>query len=214
MKSIKKYKKRFRGHARTQSITGAVVVLVVVIAGVQLLVSSHAQSPYVSSQATSGTLTAPATVVPTCSGSSSGTCVQFGSPDNTNYITTSGTNFMLAGKVFQFIGYDAYGMEGCFNGAWTTAQLDAYFSSLPANGVTRIWAFQYYGTKVLSTILTEAARYNQHLILVLGNDDSACNETDGSINGKNSGKTLAFYQTGWQGNYLTWVNTRLSCRRT
>ena len=51
---------------------------------------------------------------------------------NDDFITASGTHFMLNGKIFRFIGFNAYGMEGCYDGkAWTPAQLDAYFSKLP-----------------------------------------------------------------------------------
>jgi endo-1,4-beta-mannosidase len=45
------------------------------------------------------------------------------------------------------------------------------------------------------------------VILTLGDDDSACNDTDYAPAGDGSGKTLAFYQNGWKGKYLTWVNT-------
>ncbi|HUD10328.1 MAG TPA: cellulase family glycosylhydrolase, partial [Candidatus Saccharimonadales bacterium] len=47
------------------------------VIGVHLLLSSQAQSPYASIRADQGTLTAPATTKP-CSGSSDGSCVQFG----------------------------------------------------------------------------------------------------------------------------------------
>jgi len=136
------------------------------------------------------------------------TTTQTTNASTTGFVTASGTHFVYNGSPFRFIGYNAYGMEGCYNGSiWTTAQLDAYFSSLPANGVTRLWAFQSYGTTPLTQIATEAAKYNQHLIFVLGDDDSYCGETDGSVSGNASGKTLAFYQSGWQGKYLSWVNT-------
>ena len=122
------------------------------------------------------------------------------------FVTASGTNLMLDGGVFRFIGFDAYGMTGCFNGtAWTTAQLDTYFAGLPANGMTRLWAFKQYGTAAISSIVTEAARYNQHLILSLGNDDGNCDPNPTDPN--QSGEPLSFYQSGWQGSYLAWVNT-------
>jgi cellulase (glycosyl hydrolase family 5)/dockerin type I repeat protein len=126
----------------------------------------------------------------------------------TGFVTRSGNSLSLNGQVTQFIGFNTYGMTGCFNGtAWTTAQMDQYFSGLPANGLTRIWAFQYYGTSIINTILTEAAKYNQHVILSLGDDDSHCNDSQDAPGGDGSGKTLAFYQSDWQGAYLTWVNT-------
>jgi hypothetical protein len=125
-----------------------------------------------------------------------------------NYITASGTSLMLNGQPFQYIGFNT-GMEGvCWDGNnWSTAQMDTYFSKLPPNGMTRIFAVRNAGTSIVGQVVTEAARYNQHLILALGDDNSNCSDTDGSPGGAGSGKTLAFYQGGWQGNYLSWVNT-------
>jgi hypothetical protein len=198
-----------------KKLMAVLVPVAIAIVGVHLLTLSHASTalPYGSATVASGTIVAPASAQ-TDGTAISGKSLLFGSviqpppPPPSSYVTTSGTNFMLGGKTFQFIGFDAYGMEGCYNGSpWTTAQLDAYFSALPANGVTRIWAFRTYGTAILNTILTEAAKYHQHLILTLGDDDASCGETDGAINGNQSGKTTAFYQTGWQQQWLTWVNT-------
>jgi len=122
------------------------------------------------------------------------------------FVTASGTKLMLDGKVFQFIGFDAYGMTGCFNGtAWTVSQLDAYFGGLPSNGMTRLWAFHRYGTAAIATILTEAARYHQHVVLSIANDDGNCDPTTTDPN--QTGEPLSFYQSGWQGDYVAWVNT-------
>jgi hypothetical protein len=126
-----------------------------------------------------------------------------------DFVSASGTNLRLSGKDFQFIGFDAYGMEGCWNGvsgtAWTNAQLDTYFASLPSNGMTRIWAEQSYGTAVISNIVTQAAKYKQHLILSISNDDGNCDPTTDDPN--QSGEPLSFYQTGWKTQYVNWVKT-------
>jgi hypothetical protein len=124
------------------------------------------------------------------------------------FITASGTSLMLNGQPFKYIGFDT-GMEGvCWDGNnWTTAEMDTYFSHLPPDGMTRIFTVQNAGTSIVSQIVTEAAKYNQHLIFVLGDDNSYCSDTSGSPSGAGSGKTLAFYQSGWRGNYLSWVNT-------
>jgi hypothetical protein len=137
-----------------------------------------------------------------------GTSANSGAHQLSGFVTASGRSFMLNGAAFRFIGFNAYGMAGCYDGSpWTTARLDAYFSKLPANGVTRIWAFRSAGADVIASILTEAAKYNQRLILTLGDDDSACGETDGAVGGAGSGKTKEFYREGWKNRYLAWVNT-------
>jgi hypothetical protein len=151
-----------------------------------------------------------ATVTATNSaGSASQTSARTGTVPYSGFVTASGGTLQLNGAPIQFIGYNAYGMEGCWNGsggsAWTTAQLDAYFASLPSNGLTRFWATQAYGTTALGNILTEAAKYHQHVIPVLGNDDGQCDPTTDDTG--QSGEPVAFYQTNWSTQYVAWVNT-------
>jgi hypothetical protein len=166
-------------------------------------------------EATSGSFTTAALSANTqynlsCTGNSgtsaANTTVTIETPAQAGFVTASGTNLMLNGQVTQFIGFDAYGMEGCDQGyVWTTADLDTYFASLPANGLTRIWADQYFGTAVLSNIIAQAAKYHQHLILSLGDDDGNCDPTADDPN--QTGEPLSFYQGGWEGQYVSWVNT-------
>ena len=115
---------------------------------------------------------------------------------------------MLNGQPFRYIGFNT-GMEGvCWDGNnWSTTEMDTYFSQLPPEGMTRVFTVQNGGTAIVSQIVNEAAKYGQHLILALGDDDSNCSDADGSPDGPGSGKTLAFYQGGWRGNYLSWVNS-------
>lgn len=145
----------------------------------------------------SGSATTGPTTQPGTTGTPAGTTTS-------GFVTQSGQNLMLNGKVFKFIGFDAYGMTGCYSGtAWTTAQLDTYFSSLPAEGVTRLWAMQEYGTSSINTVLTEAAKYNQHVILTLSNDSSTCDTGDGP----SGNKADSYYQTGYQSTLIPWINS-------
>lgn len=202
---LRTVKRLFNSHKHAQRLALCIVIMAVAFIGVLLLTTSHAQSPYVSNTADNGTVSGTTTTIPNTTSSTDGkSVVQFGTTPSA-FMTRSGTNLMLNGKVFQFIGFDTYGMTGCYNGtAWTNAQLDAYFSGLPANGMTRLLAFAGYGTATISNILTQAAKYNQHVILSLGNDDGGC---DGPTGGNVSPPALSFYQGGWQGSYLTWLNT-------
>lgn len=187
---------------RAKYLTKGLSVAVFGLAGAYLLFSVHAATVAGSTEAEAGVLSGGASqfIDSTASGQQA---VRFGN----QFVTASGTNLNLNGKSFQYIGFDT-GMAGaCWSVNWTTAQMDTYFSNLPANGMTRVFAVQPVGTSFVSTVVTEAAKYNQHLILVLGDDDSYCNDTDGAPAGKGSGKTTAFYQAGWQGQYLTWLNT-------
>jgi hypothetical protein len=210
-------KQRLLKKFRSKAVAGAVVALVAAVGG-SLLLISHAATPYSNGYAASGT-TAGITSTITGGSSPSGNAVQFGSTAATGYVSASGTNLMLNGKVTQFIGFDAYGMEGCFNGtSWTTAQLDAYFAGLPSNGLTRIWADQFWGTAVIANIVAQATKYNQHLVLSIANDDGNCDPTpddptEATCSNNPCGEPLSFYQgagvagSAWSTTYVGWVNT-------
>jgi len=129
-----------------------------------------------------------------------------------SFVTASGTNLMLGGKPIKFIGFNPTGMIGqCWSGNnWNTADMDAYFKSLPPNGISRIFAVQNNqgGAGYVQTIVQEAAKYHQHLIIGLSDDNSNCSDLDGSGNGQqNSGKTLAYYESAYKSgsNYANWV---------
>jgi hypothetical protein len=131
------------------------------------------------------------------------------STQNSGFVTASGSSLYLNGTKTQFIGFDAPGMLGpCWSGTtWTTAQMDAYFAGLPANGITRVFAVEPGGTAFVQEVVTEAAKYGQHVVLVLGDDDSYCDDTNGAPGGQGTGKTVSYYESGWEGQYLSWINT-------
>ena len=162
--------------------------------------TSASPCPPSTSGAPSGTQPSGSQPQPSTAGGSGGSAPAASS----GFVTASGQNLMLNGKQFKFIGFDAYGMTGCYSGtAWTTAELDTYFSSLPADGVTRLWAMQDYGTGPINTILTEAAKYNQHVILTLSNESSTCDTGDGASGNKSD----SYFQSGYTSTLIPWINT-------
>lgn len=120
-------------------------------------------------------------------------------------------SLMLDGEPYRFVGFNAFGMEGCETGTpWTRSQLDAYFGALPPNAMTRTWAFRPWGTEPLDRIVASAASHHQRLILSLADGPSDC-ETDGApLDGEGhrehgSGKTADWYESGYRKTYLPWV---------
>lgn len=115
-----------------------------------------------------------------------------------NFVYRSGNKLMLNGSAYKFVGYNAFGVTGCEGAAWSRAQLDAYFKSLPPASMTRLWATEMYGTGTLDQVVASAEANNQKVILTLNNDLNDC-VGDG-------GKTTAWYQSGYKnGGYLNWV---------
>ncbi len=196
-----------------KQLTAGFFVIAFALTGVYYLLQSHAAPYAVATEAESGSLGGNASIV-NDSSASGARAVEFGSTStgggsgsgggsSSGFVTASGQNFMLSGKVFKFIGFDAYGMSGCYSGsAWTTSQLDAYFSSLPAHGVTRLWAMQDYGTGPINAVLTEAAKYKQHVILTLSNESSTCDSGDGSSGNKSD----SYFQSGYESTLIPWIN--------
>jgi hypothetical protein len=130
----------------------------------------------------------------------------------TGDVYRQGHDLMLDGSVYRFVGFNAYGMQGCETGtSWTDAQLDAYFGQLPPHAMTRTWAFQPWGTGALDRIVASAAAHQQKLILSLADGPSNC-ETDGAAldgtgqpaHGK--GKQNAWYASGYRTTYLPWAS--------
>ncbi len=181
--------------------------------GSYFLFPSHAATFSVASEAEAGTLGGGASVVGDSS-ASGGEAVKLGSAgtgvgggSGSGFITASGQKLMLHGKPHEYIGFDA-GIAGvCWTTNWTTAQMDTYFSNLPPNGMTRVFTVQSVPATFIESIVTEAAKYNQHLILVLSDDDSWCSDTfDAPTSAEGSGKSAAYYETGWKTNFVNWVN--------
>ncbi|MEV0595498.1 RICIN domain-containing protein [Nonomuraea cavernae] len=119
-----------------------------------------------------------------------------------NFVHREGKDLKLDGRPYRFVGFNAFGMTGCATGtAWTQAELDAYFSGLPPAAMTRTWAFEWFGVEALDRIVASAEAHGQKLIFSLANQGQDCGESD---------KDLAWYRTGYQGGYLSWVTTVVS----
>lgn len=195
----------------TRHVSLAIFVGIFLSVGTILLINARAATTAgIAVSLQRGALTGPAALVPDPL-SSSGQVVRFGIAGKTapNIVTASGTGLLLNGQPYRFIGFNPPSMAGICIGSgdnWTTTQMDTYFSNLPVNGMSRVFAVQTVPVNYIMSIVAEAARYNQHLILVLGDDISYCHDIDGAPSGEGSGKTAAYYQSGWKGNYLKWIN--------
>ena len=108
-----------------------------------------------------------------------------------NVISRSGSTLMLHGHAYRFTGVNAYQLAtywsvnaGCGQ-QLTTAQLDAFFSSLRPNSVVRFWAFQAQGVNRftkridytgIDRVFRAAERHRQRLIPVLANQGGGCDD--------------------------------------
>lgn len=102
---------------KANRIIGLGIVLAITVIGVRLLIVSHAQSPYASTNADSGNVTPPATTQ-TCSGTANGQCVVFGSaPASLGVHVSNGQIVNSSGQAIRLLGVDTHGTEyACTNG--------------------------------------------------------------------------------------------------
>jgi len=114
-----------------------------------------------------------------------------------DFVTRSGTQFMLDGTQFKFVGVNAYGMTGGQDGTpWTTAELNTYFNSLRPKSVTRTWAMRTQGAAAVQAAVASAEAHGQKLILAL---------TDGNGYSDDITHDAAWYLGGYTGAYFDWV---------
>lgn len=106
-----------------------IVIIVLAVIGVRLLTLSHAQSPYTSSEAESGTISAPAQIESDAA-ASGGTAVRFGFPYTTALSVHVDGNQLVNGQgsVMRLLGADASGPEYCT----TTNQVDLGYPMDPS----------------------------------------------------------------------------------
>jgi hypothetical protein len=59
-------------------------------------------------------------------------------PAPAGFVQRTGAQLTLDGANYSFVGFNAFGICGGEGTAWTRAQMDAYFATLPAHSMTRI----------------------------------------------------------------------------
>lgn len=185
MNRIKQKYKRFFVKNSFVQIT---IILAITIIGTHALFSIHAQSPYSSVEAESGTIVGSA-CTQADSNASNGQYVQYGSPSS-DFVTRCGNKLFLDGKPYQFTGVNAYelstywGGDGSCGAMLSDQQLNDFFSSLPADSMVRTWAFEGSSAidvnsltinwTYLDRVINAASSYNIKLILTLSDQAGTC----------------------------------------
>lgn len=106
-----------------------------------------------------------------------------------NMVYAQGTKLYLNGSEYKFTGVNAYQLATNWNvnygcgGMLTDAQMDAFFASLRPNSMVRFWGFQRqaYNKNTrqidfspIDRVVNIAGKYNQRLIITLGNQWADC----------------------------------------
>jgi exo-beta-1,3-glucanase (GH17 family) len=176
---------------RTQSITAAAVVMVVALAGVHLLIGSHAQTPYISSYAADGNLSGSTTLVPGGS-DSSGQAVQFGGSGSD--ATAAGTPGITLGTgdeqdftsaasaATQMALMKAAGVQWLRFDAYSGYPYDAEVKAAIANGINVSIVVEPLGTTTASAMSTWATEDATHFMPMGVHTYEILNEPNGCEN--------------------------------
>lgn len=106
-----------------------------------------------------------------------------------------GSQLMLNGRNYQSVGINGFALSGCGSEseAFSEAEIETLFASLPNNTLVRTWAFP--GNKAQTDKIIKAAeRNNIKLILTLGDSHRSC--------GDDEIKNEAWYTGGFRDRYL------------
>lgn len=120
-------------------------------------------------------------------------------------VGTAGRALTLDGRPWWPTGFDAYelGTNWSLNkGCGAQVDLNAYFSSLPPDSLTRFNAYSSMGVAALDAVFAAARRHSQLLVAVLASGEGAC---EGEVF-----KDEQWYATGWTGPYADWLDTAVS----
>lgn len=131
---------------------------------------------------------------------------------NTNTIYAQGAQLYMNGQPYRFTGVNAYHLAtdysinfGC-GPSTSDSDIDNFFAGLRPNSMVRFWAFQAQAYnkntgqidyRAIDRVVNTAARYNQRLVMVLGNHQNACDAFT---------KNEQWYSTGYRQPYGTTAN--------
>lgn len=113
------------------------------------------------------------------------------------FLSRNGAELMLNGKPYTYVSFNAYGMTGQETGTpYSRSVDDTYFASLPANSLTRTWAWKNNGLSGVETAVASAQAHNQMLILSL---------SEGAGFDGQGKKDQAWFASGYKTDLLPWV---------
>ena len=109
----------------------------------------------------------------------------------------NGRDLMLDGAVYRFVGVNDFSLTGCHTGnPHSSAEMDAFFASLRPNTVTRTWAFESVGEEGIDRVIRSAEKYNQKVMLSLGEGAGHCGAPHYGVD---------WYRSGYTGQYFAWI---------
>ncbi|MGV0835526.1 cellulase family glycosylhydrolase [Mycolicibacterium thermoresistibile] len=109
----------------------------------------------------------------------------------------NGTQLMLNGAPYRFVGVNNYDLTGCHTGTpVAAAAAERFFAQLPPNSMTRVWAFEEWGFAPVQRTVRLAEKYNQKLTLVFADGAGFCNAPRFDV---------AWYTGGFRGSYFAWI---------
>lgn len=115
------------------------------------------------------------------------------------FVTRDGMELKVDGQPFRFTGYNNYVLFDCGlpneDIAGTEAR-DEFFAGLRPGSVVRIALLPGTDLGEFDDVLASAKKYGQRLVVIFSDHHGECGDVE---------KDDAFYESGFRGDYLTWV---------
>lgn|GEM_PF-2899307 len=115
-----------------------------------------------------------------------------------DFIYRDGRKMMLNGGEYKFVGFNAFGLTGCHTGSPDSqATMDAFFGGMRPKSMTRTWAFESISAEGIDRVVKTAEKYNQKVMLALGEGAGYCGAPKYDAN---------WYRSGYKGAYFSWIS--------
>lgn len=133
------------------------------------------------------------------------------SPSGTSgngWVTRAGSQLMLNGRPWRFVGWGGYAWTGCGNATMSPAQMGQFFSQMRPNSVFRMMEAESASPETIAAVIQEASRYGVHVVVTLLDSLGGCGAPYGDLNANPS-----FFDRGNHDAWKAWVTNLVETYR-
>lgn len=133
------------------------------------------------------------------------------SPSGTSgngWVTRAGSQLMLNGRPWRFVGWGGYAWTGCGNATMSPAQMGQFFSQMRPNSVFRMMEAESASPATIAAVIQEATRYGVHVVVTLLDSLGGCGAPYGDLNANPS-----FFDPGGHSAWESWANALVETYR-
>lgn len=121
-------------------------------------------------------------------------------PARQAFVQRDGTRLTVNGSTYRFVGFNSYVLFGCGHPEEDISGTDRedFFAAMRPGGVVRLFLLPGTDLAEFDEVVSYAAEHGQRLVVVLSDHHGECGDV---------AKDDDFYDGGFRGDYLDWVET-------